>query len=282
MMTPDQFDLQQELAISAPFSHALSEHTCNEGFVDASSCDWYHRAWQYLRLLDMVSSPIWHSNFFFSTLESEIENGDNVLISGTADYTMLAPVLRFASPVQNDVEISVLDLCETALILCEWYALVSNQSINTVNENILDIDSSERRYDLIVTDAFLTRFDPGKKPSVVRQWAQLLNEGGVAVTTIRIESKVDTQTGPTDDEARAFAKHARSKVEKRDDFPITPEMMEMIAYEYGANIVSFPIKSPAEAVAIFTENGFETVETQVNTVKGEIDKTKYCQVIARK
>lgn len=49
------------------------------------TCTWYHSVWQYLRVIDKVSSPEWHSIFYekcFNKLFKEKEN-PKILISGT-------------------------------------------------------------------------------------------------------------------------------------------------------------------------------------------------------
>jgi len=46
----------------------LSAAHCVGGYLSGSSCSWYHSAWQYLRLIDMVSTPSWHGNFYADQL----------------------------------------------------------------------------------------------------------------------------------------------------------------------------------------------------------------------
>jgi len=54
---------QQPLAASARHMAALSKKACGGSYVDKRDCDWYHGSWQYLRLVDVVSTPDWHSSF---------------------------------------------------------------------------------------------------------------------------------------------------------------------------------------------------------------------------
>lgn len=42
----------------------ISSAHCEGGYLSKTSCCWYHSAWQYLRLIDMVSTPSWHGNFY--------------------------------------------------------------------------------------------------------------------------------------------------------------------------------------------------------------------------
>lgn len=43
-----------------------------------------------------------------------------MLISGTADYSMLAHLLQAYRNVEAAVHVTVLDRCETPLYLCRW------------------------------------------------------------------------------------------------------------------------------------------------------------------
>ena len=59
---------------------------------EANTCSWYHGTWQYLRLLDMVAVPGWHSDFYMEALSSLLKKKPtaDVLISAAADFGMLA------------------------------------------------------------------------------------------------------------------------------------------------------------------------------------------------
>src|SRR6266550_1459365 len=78
--------------------------------TDGRSCAWYHRSWQYLRLLGLVSNPSWHTDFFVDELRRAFAGREHVevLVSGCADYSMFAHV---AFALDERVRCTALDWC---------------------------------------------------------------------------------------------------------------------------------------------------------------------------
>jgi hypothetical protein len=74
-----------------------------------TQCAWYHGSWQWLRLLDLVSNPSWHGDFFGPTLRVACSGlvRPRVLVSGCADYSMYAHV---AEALGRAAMITALDL----------------------------------------------------------------------------------------------------------------------------------------------------------------------------
>lgn len=273
--------LKQYLERSATFAESIAKHGCTGGHLSDEQCDWYHGAWQYLRLLDMVSAPVWHREFFTDAVETAVEAGDRILVSGTADYTMLAVVLDALDSDLNEFQIDVLDSCLTPIVLCEWYAARRGVGIKTITQDIREA-SIDNEYDLIVSDAFLTRFPSTEKPKVLKQWNSLLSSGGQVATTIRIEPEVDEKVGSKKEEIRSFSERVRDNVQHQGEFPISAEHTAELAEAYAENIVSYPIKSESKGAELFTSQGFSQAETGTNIVKGEMSETTYCQVIGEK
>jgi len=114
---PDQ--VAEPLVRSADWLGAMAELTCSRS--GESSCAWYHGTWQYLRLLDLVSSPWWHASFFRNAIgrQSAGRSDIRVLISGCADFSTYALVQGQAA---DSAKITALDLCPTPLMATSWYA----------------------------------------------------------------------------------------------------------------------------------------------------------------
>ena len=125
-------DLRGLLLDSCYYMYQLSD-CCTNDFVahnsssttHAASCRWYHSVWQYLRILDCVSSPQWHQSFYEKEIVASLASCKthiSILISGTADYSLLYLIVnvikKYKSPEQN-VSIDVVDLCETPLQICK-------------------------------------------------------------------------------------------------------------------------------------------------------------------
>ena len=52
---------------------------------------------------------------------------------------------------------------------------------------LIDENKENIEYDLIITDAFLTRFDDANKKSILGFWKNSISKNGIIVTTIRID-----------------------------------------------------------------------------------------------
>ena len=119
-------DLEEPLVLSADLMHGVAAVMCSGDHVDRSSCAWYHGAWQYMRVMNLVSTPTWHSEFYTRELSAAVSRRKSVraIITGTADYSLLAYLL--ACDPDGRAEIDVLDLCATPLFACRWYANASD------------------------------------------------------------------------------------------------------------------------------------------------------------
>jgi hypothetical protein len=109
-----------------------------------------------LRLLGINSSIRTNTNFLVGTFRKWARNGGypRVLVSATADYSMLAH-LRSAYETENArLDAAVVDRCETSLFLNRWYAARYRLPLATECTSILDYESS-RRFDLVCAHNFL-------------------------------------------------------------------------------------------------------------------------------
>jgi len=273
---------------SAPFMHSLSSFTCKGGRLDEEDCSWYHGAWQYLRALNVVSAPTWHKDFYKGTLGDFLRsrNEANILISGTADYSLLATLLWISKSIDNSVSIKVfvLDSCLTPLIICRWFSNFTDTNIKTIHQNILAV-SSRYSFDLIISDAFITRFEGSAKGRVIKKWYKLLKPAGSIITTIRKED-CSTKITHSKKEINKFTQ----KVEKElsnlptKTFGISDEktVVTRLARKYVQNMTSHPIESSKQAKELFKEAGFSDLLVDIGTVGGEISKTKYVRLKANK
>ncbi len=182
---------------SADYMADQARDLCHGSYLGKDACLWYHQAWQYLRILDMVSTPDRHAGFYHACLEEVIarDHVTDVLISGTADYGALQQIYS-ATPAEKmrRLKIHVLDLCSTPLRICDWYARTIKQPgqamprLLPLEEDVLATNFPDETVDVIMTDAFLTRFSSDEKTRVVMEWRRILKPGGVVVTTARISN----------------------------------------------------------------------------------------------
>ncbi len=273
-------NLEEYLKDSADKVCNFSIKNCKHGIM-AKDCDctWYHSVWQYLRLLGLVSTPSWHDQFFKKELCNAINNKKsvNVLISGTADYSMLAYVIYACKVANIDYNIDVLDTCPTPLYACEWYSQINNFKINKIQENILKY-SPNKKYDLICTDAFLTRFDKNTAQEVVNKWSKLLNQNGKIITTIRIHTKDENIKGYEENLQEEFSNKAKERTKVFQKYiQYSPGQIKQMAYKYITNMKSSNLGDENDIL-----NFFSNLNTSYNisTVQGELKETKYIELVA--
>lgn len=278
-----EFDLEEPMLKSAPLMSMLSEVMCKGSQVSAEDCSWYHRVWQYLRIFDVASTPTWHYQFYTESLQKFFSQRKNIkiLISGTADYSMLAHVLYVCSKLKREYEIFVLDLCQTPLVLCEWYASQERKEIKTIHQDILRFNM-KNYFDLIITDAFLTRFPDDDRLQVLRKWNSLLREDGKIITTIRIEKSDDTTKASVPEIPEFTEKVFKSAQDWQPFLPESAEKIKLWAQEYAKHMVSFPVKNKDFLHKLLIKSGFSVVQNNVIKVKGEMHETSYIELIAKK
>ncbi len=276
-------DLEEPMITTAPIAHEMAPILCQGDHVSPEDCSWYHGVWQYLRIFNMVSTPTWHTDFYFTALQSIAvqDKTSRVLISGTADYSMLAHLLWAFRRARSAAEVTVLDLCETPLFLCRWYAKSLGVRVNTVAADIHTFEGGPP-FDLIVTDAFLTRFTPEECRAVLDSWATLLRSGGHVVTTIRIEPGLSRgRVHTTPEQADAFRRRALQEARRWQGFiRCAPEQVANLAQRYAERMVSYPLESESAVRAQFEHAGFEVTRLDRAQVPGEMAGTLYAEVVA--
>jgi SAM-dependent methyltransferase len=279
------FDLEEPMVTTAPIARELASILCKGDHVSPEDCSWYHSIWQYLRIFDMVSTPTWHSKFYIDTLSelSKKKEYKRILISGTADYSMLAHVLWGYRNGLQPPEVTVVDLCETPLFLCKWYAKLVNKHIQTAASDILNFKDS-KPFDLIVTDAFLTRFSDKDRLRVVDCWYNLLRSGGKVITTVRIEPNLSGQLViATPVQSDAFRRRAfREAIRWQSFLNFAAEDIANLAQRYAERMTSFPIRSNKELRTIFIREKWGIEHMEIIEVPGEMTNTQYAEVIVRR
>jgi hypothetical protein len=237
--------------------------------------------------MDLVSTPTWHSKFYGDELGTNAlttEANQHILISGTADYSILAYVLHSSLPHVANPQITVLDLCETPLNLCQWYAARQGAKISTLTQSIFELEPLPV-YDLITADAFLTRFTPDDRRKVIQTWYNALLPEGKVVTTTRIErDKPDSGTFHSSiSQVEAFTRRAAQLAKIWQEFVrIDPKEIEDQARVYAERMVSWSFGNAAEVRDLFTAAGFRVARFDLVDVKGEMKPTTYAQISAYK
>jgi hypothetical protein len=236
----------------------------------------------------VVSSPAWHREFYGKALRYALEGArsrPHVVISGTADFSMLEQVVNVARSVSSDapsVDITVVDRCETPLAACEWYAAEEKIEIKVRRTDILEAHRFVESCTLIVTDAFLTRFDREQCAAVINAWHALLDIGGSVVTTVRLHDRGETLRDPTADQADFVVRVEKLVGEQQSVIFSDPARIADAARIYAARMHSSDLGDEVEIVKLFESNGFEVVWQERAQVAGELHPVDYLRIVAKK
>jgi len=145
--------------------------------------------------------------------------------------------------MRPNCEIHILDICRTPLESCLWLSLELERrmrpspkmSVNLHHEDILASKRPAGAFDLLVSDAFLTRFpDEVTKMAVMEEWLRLIRPGGSIVTTARVRSGVDDIE---EGDREAFVRKAVRQAHARG---LNPEEIAEAATAYARYITSYP------------------------------------------
>jgi len=281
---PSLLDLRE----SAPIMKQYSEELCEGSYMDSGgSCAWYHGSWQYLRMLDVVSTPDWHGDFYRRNISRLFSGKEEikVLICGLADYAMLSHVLDGCKSAKVKANILVFDLCRTPLEICKWYShkYPTDFNMETRRGDALNPQLENEYFDLIVTDAFLTRFTKNDQRKVVANWTHALKHNGIILTTIRMDR--ESRKWParaTKSEVDSFQERVWNLAIDRAGLllsELAEEQIKKMAGEYASRMTSYPFGNKDEIKELF--RGFDLKTDIINTA-GEFRPTKYFQIVAKK
>jgi SAM-dependent methyltransferase len=281
-------ELADPVVASAEQFAAIAPISCRRSDSGQPKCSWYHGVWQYLRLFDMVASPSWHADFYFPQLRGFFKASaaePRVLITGAADYAMLAYILAAAAAEGAQPRVSVLDLCPTPLTACQWYA---RQLGHEVEAHEMDLLHAVQRlpaggYDLITTDAFLSRLPAEDSRRAVEVWFQLLRPGGIVVTTVRLHPEDRPREDAVMDEVSDFARRARAHAERwRWFLRARPDDITEDARQYALWMHSTDLGGADQVSRMFTDAGFTLLTRDQRPAPGELRRTAYLRITAQK
>jgi hypothetical protein len=250
---------EDPLALSAPLARAWAKTLCRHVNESGVSCAGYHAIWQDLRRLGLIpfAAPPAHAQFFLHAFSDAIRSGHRrVLVSGSADYSMPAVVLWAFAAAGATPEVTVVDICETPLRLCAWYADHIGARIETIASDISAYRPAQP-YDVIVTHSFLGEFSPIQRERLVALWHDWLVPGGRVITINRIHTDGPRTMHRTAEQVEPFHARLRREATARiDELGITPAELAALADDYLAHLTFYPLHSRQELMSLFEENGF--------------------------
>lgn len=256
---------------AAKFAHELAQTHCLQG-QNSRSCAWYHGSWQFLRMLDLVSTPAAHAAHYESQLAAISKDPDfrNILISGSADFSMVKTINDSLSHRGKEIRMTVADICATPLKVCEHYAEEAGIKITSLKQDILEGVPSAA-FDAIFTHSFMGYFDDSTRPALIRQWARALRKGGRLVTVQRVRDNYPEDTVRFDAaEIESFVARADSMMQEHRGTALADFDIVTMARTFAHNFRNFPVRSASQLRAMLEDEGFElTLFEQKNTVGTE-------------
>jgi SAM-dependent methyltransferase len=210
--------------------------------------------------MGLASTPAFHFNFYRDALAAVGRDAKalRVLVSGAADYGMLVCVIAACRGNRVEPEVTVVDLCETPLMLNQWYAERVSCRIATVCGDLADF-SDAGRFDAICTHSFFSELPAERREKVVENWHRLLRPGGVVITANRIRpSSGNEPVGFTREQAQEFrATVLRCAESMRTTLEVAPLELAQEAERYAGHRRAFPLRSREEILGLFETAGLQ-------------------------
>lgn len=269
-MSADVRPVDEPLALSALLARRWARQCCGgPGAQLSNSCEAYHGLWQLLRLMGLGKTLGGHGSQYVQQFV-DWANGralagpagpSHVLVSGCADYSMLAHLLCATRAVGLDTQVTVLDQCETPLKLNQWYAQhVGYAGLSVIQADILQFQP-ERCFDLIVTSSFFGYFSPAQREALFLAYAGMLAPGGLLVFSNRLRSgPEDEPVGFTPAEALAFEARVMALAPTLSDHVRPPaDDMRSLARRYVQLFHSHPLNGPATVERLARVSGLNVV-----------------------
>jgi len=254
--------VDEPLREGAIYTFAIAEHWCCAFEAgEHETCAWYHGLWPLLRLLDVGTTPRRLGEFISGTLSTYAATGryPRVLISGAADYGLAAYVIHaYRNCAMRDLELTVLDRCETPLAMNRWYGERVGVSITTHRANVLTFEFAQL-YDLVISNSFLGYFDAPSRDSLFATWRRALRPQGKLITTNRLRPGAGANPVRfTTTQAHAFHALIESAVQTPSiPAEIDPDTVRRWARAYTTNFYSHPMQSRDEISDLLAKHAFD-------------------------
>lgn len=233
-------------------------------------CDAYHGFWQTMRLMHLGATLGGHPGQYLEAIahwaaQVPPHGGERrVLISGCADYSMLAHLWHASAAAGDAMHVTVLDICATPLRLNSWLAQRQGRSVLTVCDDIL-AHRPGTGYDLIITSSFLGYFSPQLRPTLFQAYRGLLRDGGRLVFSNRLRAAPEqVPVGFTPEQARQFADLAqRLSADLPAPAALEPDRAHAMALAFACHTRSYPLASAQTIAQLAADAGLQVRQSRV-------------------
>jgi SAM-dependent methyltransferase len=265
----DTLEIDEKLVASARVARGLALEHCHD--TANGDCAWYHGVWQYFRALGVMKSAGGSGAYFEDALRAMAVRGDvhQVLISGGADDAMSLLALAAFRDEGEEVDLTMVDRCETPLALARWSAERFGAAVTTRRSDILHFESPAP-FDAIMTNSFLGAFSPDERPQLFARWASLLRPGGKILFTNRLRpGDGHSSIGFTAAQAEVFCTAVRRATERGGArLDLDPDTTEEWARDYTRRYRSYPVRTVEEVLVLLRSAGLEPDRVDTTMASG--------------
>lgn len=236
---------------------------CADSLLDWD-CSTYHGLWQLLRLSGVqpsIDRDAEHINACLSAALQE-QAGARVLITGCADYGLLALLLALDQEHALKLNIEILDTCDTPLAANRWYAAQCGATVTTHQVKLFDFDAAGQ-YDLVITHSFISQFPLSERPQLMAHWYHLLKPEGHLITTVRAFAGVIDITRPRLEAKNALDKaHAvlRGLAAQNIATPASIEEFEALLVHFFRERPTREVTTSSHLDALLADAGFRVAQ----------------------
>ena len=261
--------IDEQILDFARLAWKTAPSTCLDDRNLEHGCAWYHGIWPWLRLVDVVTAPTDHADFYAEFLGAFAREKDRqrVLVSGGADQSTLAHVI--GAYQDCPLEATALDRCQTPLALCRLLAEQTGRSVSTVASDILEHNPSTK-YDVVCTHSFLGYFSTEMRPRLFAKWHDILRPGGALVFINRLRPWAETdRVGFAPDQVKIFVERVAAAVEENSSaIDFSASEMTNAAQLYAEHKWAHPMRTRQELVGYLEGTGFRVEHFDVGQVAG--------------
>ena len=209
--------LAEPLAESAPIGFATAMECCTDDVM----CGAYHALWQYLRLCNRAPAVRVDGPIYVAVAERLARAGrlNRVLITASADYSMLAHLAYGARLAGVEPAFDVVDRCATPLRLNAWYGAKNRVNVRTIQHDVLEF-GDHGPYDLICTHSLLQLLPIERRGRLFERWRSCLGtEGRVCFSNRVWTTHIKLTPGELDRRAHGMVESVLEKLREGDVAP---------------------------------------------------------------
>ena len=178
--------ISEPLMASAPIAFKAAMERCPP--PDApESCRAYHAVWQYLRLADQAPALKVDGSIYAAAAERMARTGTlrRVLVTATADYSMLAHLAFGARRGGAEPTFHIVDRCASTLEMNRWYGNRMGLTVEVTQSGVLEFKGTHA-YDLVCAHSFVSWVPVEDRPTLFKFWRGSLSVNGRLCFSTRV------------------------------------------------------------------------------------------------